>query len=81
MENRIDAIVYNAVKNTLGTMDQTAIINSDNSSIDDVNNKITELVNTQLKNYGVSTVAVEIKRFDLPKDNESAVYNLSLIHI
>jgi membrane protease subunit HflC len=75
MENRIDAIVYNAVKNTLGTMDQTAIINSDNSSIDDVNSKITELVNAQLKNYGVSTVAVEIKRFDLPKDNESAVYN------
>ncbi|NLK63862.1 MAG: protease modulator HflC [Tissierellia bacterium] len=75
MENRIDAVVYNAVKNTLGTMDQTAIINSDNSSIDDVNDKITELVNAQLKNYGVSTVAVEIKRLDLPKDNESAVYN------
>ena len=75
MENRIDAIVYNAVKNTLGTMDQTAIINSDNRSIDDVNTKITELVNAQLKNYGVSTVAVEIKRLDLPKDNESAVYN------
>ncbi|HPX00301.1 MAG TPA: protease modulator HflC [Sedimentibacter sp.] len=75
MENRIDAVVYNAVKNTLGTMNQTAIINSDNSSIDDVNDKITELVNAQLKNYGVSTVAVEIKRLDLPKDNESAVYN------
>lgn len=75
MENRIDAVVYNAVKNTLGTMDQTSIINSDNSSIDDVNNKITELVNAQLKNYGVSTVAVEIKRLDLPKDNESAVFN------
>ena len=75
MENRIDAVVYNAVKNTLGTMDQTAIINSDNSSIDDVNDKITEMVNAQLKNYGVSTVAVEIKRLDLPKDNESAVYN------
>lgn len=75
MENRIDAVVYNAVKNTLGTMDQTTIINSDNRSIDDVNTKITELVNAQLKNYGVSTVAVEIKRLDLPKDNESAVYN------
>ena len=75
MENRIDAVVYNAVKNTLGTMNQTAIINSDNSSIDDVNDKITELVNAQLKNYGVSTIAVEIKRLDLPKDNESAVYN------
>lgn len=75
MENRIDAVVYNAVKNTLGTMNQTDIINSDNQSIDDVNTKITELVNAQLKNYGVSTVAVEIKRLDLPHDNESAVYS------
>lgn len=75
MENRIDAVVYNAVKNTLGSMDQTTIINSDKSSIDDVNTKITELVNGQLKNYGVSTVAVEIKRLDLPHDNEAAVYN------
>ena len=75
MENRIDAVVYNAVKNTLGTMDQTTIINSDNRSIDDVNIKITEMVNAQLKSYGVSTVAVEIKRLDLPNDNESAVYS------
>lgn len=75
MENRIDAVVYNAVKNTLGTMDQTDIINSDNSSIDDVNSVITTLVNNQLKNYGISTVAVEIKRLDLPNDNETAVYN------
>jgi membrane protease subunit HflC len=75
MENRIDAVVYNAVKNTLGTMNQTDIINADNRSIDDVNIKITEMVNNQLKNYGISTVAVEIKRLDLPNDNETAVYN------
>ncbi len=75
MENRIDAVVYNAVKNTLGTMNQADIINSDNGSIDGVNIKITEMVNTQLKNYGVSTIAVEIKRLDLPSDNEEAVYN------
>ncbi len=75
MENRIDAVVYNAVKNTLGTMNQTDIINSDNSSIDDVNSVITTMVNNQLKNYGISTVAVEIKRLDLPNDNETAVYN------
>lgn len=75
MENRIDAAVYNAVKNTLGTMDQTDIINSDNSSIDDVNSIITEMVNNQLKSYGISTVAVEIKRLDLPNDNENAVYS------
>ncbi|NYB73274.1 protease modulator HflC [Sedimentibacter hydroxybenzoicus DSM 7310] len=75
MENRIDAVVYNAVKNTLGTMNQTDIINSDNSSIDDVNSVITDMVNNQLKSYGISTVAVEIKRLDLPNDNETAVYN------
>lgn len=75
MENRIDAVVYNAVKNTLGTMNQSDIINSDNSSIDDVNHAITTVVNNQLKSYGISTVAVEIKRLDLPNDNETAVYN------
>ncbi len=75
MENRIDAVVYNTVKNTLGTMDQTDIINSDNGSIDDINIKITDIVNAQLKNYGISTLAVEIKRLDLPTDNESAVYS------
>ncbi|MBP1926624.1 membrane protease subunit HflC [Sedimentibacter acidaminivorans] len=75
MENRIDAVVYNTVKNTLGTMDQTDIINSDNGSIDDINIKITEIVNAQLKNYGISTLAVEIKRLDLPTDNESAVFS------
>ena len=75
MENRIDAVVYNAVKNTLGTMNQSDIINSDNGSIDIINIKITEMVNAQLKNYGVSTIAVEIKRLDLPTDNEEAVYN------
>lgn len=75
MENRIDAVVYNAVKNTLGTMNQADIINSDNGSIDLINIKITEMVNSQLKSYGVSTIAVEIKRLDLPSDNEAAVYN------
>ncbi len=75
MENRIDAAVYNAVKNTLGTMNQADVINSDNASIDDVNVKITASVNSQLKGYGVSIISVEIKRLDLPADNEEAVYN------
>ncbi|BEP28250.1 protease modulator HflC [Helicovermis profundi] len=75
MENRLDAVVYNAVKNKLGTMKQTSIINANNSSIDEVNTAITEQVNKQLKSYGVSTIAVEIKRLDLPSDNENAVYN------
>lgn len=74
MQNRIGAVVYNAVKNTLGTMEQTSIINADTGSIDKVNESITHMVNEQLKSYGVSIVSVEIKRLDLPSENEEAVY-------
>jgi membrane protease subunit HflC len=74
MENRIDASVYNAVKNTLGTMEQTTIINSDNGSVDEVNEDVTKIVNQQLTDYGVSIVSVEIKRLDLPTNNQEAVY-------
>lgn len=33
------------------------------------------MVISQLKGYGVSIISVEIKRLDLPADNEEAVYN------
>lgn len=74
IKNRINAIVYNAVKNTFSAMMQADIINSDSDSIDNVNHIITKMVNEQLKSYGVSAITVEVKRFDLPAANESAVF-------
>lgn len=74
MQSRIDAAVYNAVKNTMGSMNQSDIINSDNDSIDEVNKIVTDIVNDQIRSYGVSVVSVKIKRNDLPSDNEQAVY-------
>lgn len=77
MEGRIDAAVYNSIKNTMGTMEQTAIISdsADNGSRLALNQVITEQVNEQLKSYGVEVLSVEIKRFDLPSDNEQAVFS------
>ncbi|MPM60372.1 Modulator of FtsH protease HflC [bioreactor metagenome] len=73
MEERLNVAVYNAVKNTLGGINQTDIINAGDSSRAAVNNTITEQINSQLANYGVSVISTEIKRLDLPQDNEEAV--------
>lgn len=81
MEKRIDATVYNAVKNKFGTLEQTEIINermvteSSDDEIVSFNEQITESVKNQLKDYGIEIVDVNIKRLDLPMDNENAVFN------
>lgn len=75
MEERLAEAVYNAVKNTLGGINQTDIINSGDSQRNEINKRITDTVNIQLKNYGVSIISAEIKRLDLPEANEQAVCN------
>lgn len=75
MQSRINASVYNAVRNTMGTLEQNSIISTNKRSVQDINDKITKIVNEQLKSYGVSVVAAEIKRIDLPSSNEQAVYS------
>jgi len=73
MEIRIENTVYSSVKNTLGQMIQTDIINAGESSREEINSHITNQVNLQLENYGVSILGAEIKRLDLPDANEQAV--------
>lgn len=78
MEGRLDAATYSVVKNTLGTMIQTDIImaGSDTTNYrNELNKIITDRVNEQVKDeYGVEIVAIEVKKLDLPSDNEAAVY-------
>jgi len=77
MESRLDAATFSVVKNTMGTMEQTSIIQSGASenSRNEVNALITEKVNAQVKGeYGVEVKSIEIKKLDLPEDNEAAVY-------
>ena len=75
MEKRLDATIYSVVKNTMGTKLQTEIISAGTGNRNEVNKQITDQVNNNLSGeYGVSVLSVEIKKLDLPTDNESAVY-------
>ncbi|WP_010249846.1 protease modulator HflC [Acetivibrio cellulolyticus] len=73
-EKRIDAAVYNAVKNTMGTLEQSSIINEELSGRGAFNEAVTKDVANQIKRYGIEVKDVEIKRLDLPSENEESVY-------
>jgi len=75
MQKRIDASVYSAIKNLMGSLQQNEIIADGENSRDTLNHRITEAVDLNLRAYGVKMMAVEIKQFDLPKDNMNAVYD------
>lgn len=74
-QNRLDAATYNALKNIIGTMSQDSIITP---SVDDGRNDLNVVVYDQVKSatadYGIEITDVKIKRFDLPSENEEAVY-------
>ncbi len=75
-ENRLDAATYTTLKNVLSTLEQNDIINQDDAGL---RNVIYEGMTNSLKEvtkiYGIRVVDVKIKRLDLPKDNEEAVYS------
>jgi len=74
-EVRLDALTYTALKNLMGTLYQDDIINQDDASErNDIYAGIAANVNEQATTYGIDIVDVKIKRFDLPEDNEQAVY-------
>ena len=75
-EERLDALTYNELKNTMGTLDQNLIINQEisgtrNLIYDQIKGDVAEIA----KSYGIDVVDIKIKRLDLPSDNEQAVYN------
>lgn len=74
MESRISASVYNAVKNIIGGLTRAEIINENTDSVSNISKKVTQTVNQNLAEYGISITSVEIKRLDLPEANTEAVY-------
>ena len=87
MEKRLDAATYNAVKTSFGKITQAEVVspmgvNNEEEVIDPqmdgrtrLNSEIKESVNRQVKSYGIEVEFVEIKKLDLPTDNEEAVFN------
>jgi len=75
-EQRLDALTYNALKNSMGTLAQKDIINEDNATgRNEIYDEISSNVSEISSNYGISIVDIKIKRFDLPEANEQAVYS------
>lgn len=70
-EGRIDAVVYNSIKNVISSMNQNDVISSRKGGLDE---KIMESIGNSMDQYGVTIVSVETKRLDLPEDNKNAVY-------
>ena len=70
-EERIDAAVYNATKNTISSMSQDEVIAARGIEL---TNLITAESNSDIAGYGIEILTAEIKALDLPDDNKEAVY-------
>lgn len=74
-EARLNAVTYNSIMNLMGKLQQSDIINMDDASErNDIYEGITKEVSALCENYGINVLDVKIKRFDLPDNNEQAVY-------
>ncbi|MCR5148437.1 MAG: protease modulator HflC [Eubacterium sp.] len=70
-EERIDAAVYNATKNTISSMTQDEVIAARGAALTET---ITNEANSDMSEYGIIILTAEIKALDLPDDNKNAVY-------
>ena len=70
-ESRIDTVVYNSIKNIIGSWPQEEVISGRDGELSDA---IMNNVGDKFKQYGLEVLAVETKQLDLPNDNKEAVY-------
>ncbi len=70
-ESRISSIVYNSLKNTISSREQSEVISGRDGELA---LDILEGVGDSLDGYGIEIKSIETKRLDLPDDNKSAVY-------
>lgn len=69
-ENRIDVVVYNAMKNVISSTKQEDVISGKDGSLD-------LAIMAQIKGmeeYGIEVIEVEMKLLDLPEANKNSVY-------
>ena len=70
-EGRIDTVVYNSVKNVISSMSQNEVISGRDGELSQA---IMTNDGDSMAEYGITLLAVETKRLDLPADNKAAVY-------
>ena len=70
-EYRIDTVVYNSLKTVISSMRQEEVISGRDGLLAQ---RIMDNVGATFENYGITLLAIETKRIDLPDENKSAVY-------
>lgn len=70
-ENRINTIVYNAIKTIISSMSQADVISAREGVL---GNALLNNIGNTMDQYGISLVSVETKHLDLPADNKASVY-------
>ena len=70
-EFRIDAIVYNSLKNVISSLSQEEVISGRDGELAKA---IMDNIGDTLSQYGIKLLAVETKSLDLPDENKKAVY-------
>ncbi|MBO7376876.1 MAG: protease modulator HflC [Clostridia bacterium] len=70
-EERIEAAVYNAIKNIISSMNQDEVIEARGDTLTSV---ITSEAGSDIAQYGIEIITAQIKTFSLPADNQAAVY-------
>lgn len=70
-EFRIDAIVYNSLKNVISSLSQEEVISGRDGELAA---SIKDNIGDTLSQYGITLLAVETKSLDLPDENKAAVY-------
>ena len=70
-ESRINAIVYNALKTVISSLNQETIISGRDGEVVSL---VMDNIGSSFERYGIEMLAVETKTLDLPDDNKSAVY-------
>jgi membrane protease subunit HflC len=69
---RLDDIIYSELRRELGQHDLSEVISSNREALMQL---VTERSNKAAQVYGIEVLDVRIKRADLPKENEAAVYD------
>jgi len=70
-EYRIDTVVYNSLKTVISSMKQEDVISGRDGELA---SRIMKNVGSTFEKYGITVLAIETKRIDLPDENKSAVY-------
>lgn len=70
-ENRINTAVYNATKNTIGSMTQDEVISGREGRLAEA---VIAGIGNNLSQYGIELMLFDMKQLDLPDDNKASVY-------